>query len=59
METTIVSTSFRSAHVITTIEEPEPIRRRVELTVVSYTLPLPIEFVEILVVVRLEELQQI
>jgi hypothetical protein len=60
MQATIVSTSFRSAPIIiTTTRKLEPIRTRIGLAIISYTLPLPIEPMEILVVVTLEELEQV
>ncbi len=59
MQATIVSTSFRSALVITTTKDLEHVRRRARLAIISCTLPLPIEPMEILAVVTLEELQQV
>jgi hypothetical protein len=43
MQTTIVGTSSRSEPIVTTIEEPEPIRGGAELAIVHYTLLLPIK----------------
>jgi hypothetical protein len=51
VQAAIVATSFQSEHVVTTIEELEPIRGGTKLAIVSCTLPLPIKFMEVIVVV--------
>ncbi len=51
VQATTIATSFQNEHVVIITEEPKPIRRGAELTIVSCTLPLPIKFGEIFVVV--------
>jgi hypothetical protein len=53
--------NFQSKHIINSIEEHEPIRRGAKLAIISYTLPLPIEHVEISIIVvstRVEVLEE-
>ncbi len=45
-----MATSFQSELFVTTIKELEPIRRGAELAIVPYTLLLPIEPMEVLVI---------
>jgi hypothetical protein len=59
MQETITTMSFRNEHVLTTTKKLE-VTKRVELTTISCILALPIEFVEVLVVVvstRVEKLK--
>jgi hypothetical protein len=51
VQATTIVTSFQNEHVVKTTEEPKPIRKGAELTIVSCTLPLPIKFGGVLVVV--------
>ncbi len=50
MQASIVVTSFRSEHVVTTIKEPKPIRRGTKLAIIFCTLSLPIKYVEVPIV---------
>ncbi len=55
MQATNVATSSRSKLVVITNEEPEPIKGGVEMAIISYTLPLPIEPMEVpIVIVRIQ-----
>ncbi len=38
--------SFQNEPIVITTKEPKPIREGIEVAIVSYTLPLPIELVE-------------
>jgi len=49
VQASIVATSFQSEHVVTTTKEPKPIKG-VELAIISCTLYLPIEYVEVPIV---------
>ncbi len=51
MQVVTTNTNSQSELIVTTTEELEPIRGGVELTIVYCILSLPIEFVEIFVVV--------
>jgi hypothetical protein len=51
MPVTIVATSFQSEPIVTTIEELEPIKRGTKLDIISCTFILPIEHVEVPIVV--------
>ncbi len=50
MQASIVVTSFRNEHVVTITKEPKQIRGGVELAIISCTLYLPIEYVEVPIV---------
>ncbi len=52
MEATIIATSSQSEHVVTTIDKPKSIKGRAKLTIVSCTLSLPIESMEVPIVVN-------
>ncbi len=57
-----IATSFWSEHVVTTIEEPKPIKGRADLAIVSCILFFPTKFVEVLVVIvsiQVEELEKL
>jgi hypothetical protein len=57
-----IVTSSQNEHVVITIEEPEPIRGRTKLAIVSCILPLPTKYVEVFVVVvstQVEALEEI
>jgi hypothetical protein len=51
VQPTSVTTSSQSKLVITTTEEPKPIKRGAKLAIISCTLPLSIEPMEVLVIV--------
>jgi hypothetical protein len=51
MQVATVVTSFLNEHVVTNTKEPKLIKGGAKLAIVSYTLFLPIESMEILVVV--------
>jgi hypothetical protein len=51
MQPTSIVTSSQSEPFVTTTEKPKPIRGGIELAIVFFTLPLPKELMEILVVV--------
>jgi hypothetical protein len=51
MQSFVMATSSRGELVITTTKEPKPIRGRLELAIVPYTLHLPTELVEVPIVV--------
>jgi hypothetical protein len=61
VKATIIITSFQNEHVVITTKEPKPIQGGVELTIISRTLFLPIELVEVPIVVintRVEGLEK-
>jgi hypothetical protein len=45
-----MATSFQSKHVVTTTKKPKPIKGGAKLVIVPYTLILPIEPMEVLIV---------
>ncbi len=51
MQVAIVVTSFWSKPIVTTTEEPKPIRGGTKLAIFSCTLLLPIKLVEVPIVV--------
>ncbi len=51
MQATIVATSSWNEFVVIPNEEPEPIRRRTKMAIISYTLPLPTKPVEVPIVI--------
>ncbi len=51
VEVTFATINFQNKPVVTTIEEPKSIKRRTNFAIISCILHLPIEFVEILVIV--------
>jgi len=51
MQATIVTTSYQNEFVVITNEEPKPIRGGTKMAIISYTLPLPIELVEVPIVI--------
>jgi len=54
VQSAIMSTSSQNELFVTTTKELEPIRGGAELAIIPYTLPLPIEPMEILVVFNIE-----
>jgi hypothetical protein len=51
MQAIITATSSRNEFVVITNEEPKPIKGGAKMAIISYTLPLPIEPVEIPIVI--------
>ncbi len=51
MWSTIMATSSWSEHVVTSTKEPKPIRGGAKLAIVPYTLLLPIEPMEVPIVI--------
>ncbi len=50
MQASIVATSIWNELIVTTIKEPKPIKGGTKLAIISYTLSLPTNYVEIPIV---------
>ncbi len=62
MQVTTIATSSRNEPIVTAIEEFEPIKGGIELAIVSCTLPLPIEPMEVPIIVvniKVETLEEL
>jgi hypothetical protein len=46
VQATTVTMSFHNEPIVITTKEPKPIRKGIEVTIISYILPLPIKLVE-------------
>ncbi len=46
MQATTATMSFHNEPIVITTKEPKPTREGIEVAIVSYTSPLPIELVE-------------